>query len=455
MDGIRLLLFAVITTVLCLAEGRPQTGDQMFVSFPVIPHSQFDRSHGHESSQQSSSQTIRHFRQSDNSQSLPVSPFNQYDTRGGSSQRVVSSEGDDFGGRQTRTPSQPVRPFNQPESSGTSGHVSREHPRNEEDPFQSRAHSAPLNPQITLQKEPDRQTQRHQQKNQTPVSSQQDNRKRKDETPNWAGSHTHPDSSRAGDGRDRPAVQHQASSTPLLRDNRRTSIAQESKAKPGSRGQQGGDRGSSVRMGTVDAPPTGEAGKAGSAVEEGIVFPGPTREGSGGKSGPGKFAPLVGTVEPNCAKGSTFCESTDNYPSEYLKTVLKNEGEGLKEFFGNDLLLNDTTIAQRIDSIDENPLCQSVEQVVYPKMAQNKEDKWLYVVNQDQYIQGVRVEKCLKPESECLLTASFPLGYKTTCRQKYIYRRMLALNDDGKALSDTFRLPSCCSCFVKADTSRK
>jgi len=35
------------------------------------------------------------------------------------------------------------------------------------------------------------------------------------------------------------------------------------------------------------------------------------------------------------------------------------------------------------------------EQVVYPKTAQNKDDKWLYVINQDEFVQGIRVEKCM------------------------------------------------------------
>ena len=34
------------------------------------------------------------------------------------------------------------------------------------------------------------------------------------------------------------------------------------------------------------------------------------------------------------------------------------------------------------------------EQLVYPKVAQNKDEKWLYVINQDSYMQGIRIEKC-------------------------------------------------------------
>lgn len=39
------------------------------------------------------------------------------------------------------------------------------------------------------------------------------------------------------------------------------------------------------------------------------------------------------------------------------------------------------------------PLFQ--EHIVYPKMAKNAEGSWLFVINQGEYRQGVRVEKCL------------------------------------------------------------
>jgi hypothetical protein len=41
-------------------------------------------------------------------------------------------------------------------------------------------------------------------------------------------------------------------------------------------------------------------------------------------------------------------------------------------------------------------------------------------------------------------------GYQSTCRQKYIYRKLLAFTRDGKATTDTFRLPACCVCHVRS-----
>jgi len=41
-------------------------------------------------------------------------------------------------------------------------------------------------------------------------------------------------------------------------------------------------------------------------------------------------------------------------------------------------------------------------------------------------------------------------GYSSICKQKYIYKKLLAFTPDGKAMPDTFRLPSCCVCHIRS-----
>jgi hypothetical protein len=41
-------------------------------------------------------------------------------------------------------------------------------------------------------------------------------------------------------------------------------------------------------------------------------------------------------------------------------------------------------------------------------------------------------------------------GYTSVCRQKYIYKKLLAFSPDGKAMTDTFKLPSCCVCYIRS-----
>lgn len=47
---------------------------------------------------------------------------------------------------------------------------------------------------------------------------------------------------------------------------------------------------------------------------------------------------------------------------------------------------------------------------------------------------------------------NLPLGFTSKCKQKYSYKRLLALHPTEKrTYSDAFRFPSCCSCYVKFD----
>lgn len=57
---------------------------------------------------------------------------------------------------------------------------------------------------------------------------------------------------------------------------------------------------------------------------------------------------------------------------------------------------------------------------------------------------------------QCEMTQNFPLGYETKCKQKYIYRQLLAINENGNTVKDLFRLPSCCQCvLIHADRKRR
>nr|ATU82783.1 secreted Spaetzle-like protein [Pristhesancus plagipennis] len=164
-----------------------------------------------------------------------------------------------------------------------------------------------------------------------------------------------------------------------------------------------------------------------------------------------KFVPPIIKKVPECAKGRTFCETIDHYPSRYIANVLQESGVQFRGMFGKDVV-DYSSLSHRIDVTDELPLCPSAENVVYPKVAKNKDDQWLFVVNEGDYKQGVRVETCNFSDTDntqsCAFTEGFPLGYKTFCKQKYIYRKLIALDPAGKTTSDTFQLPSCCSCAV-------
>lgn len=153
---------------------------------------------------------------------------------------------------------------------------------------------------------------------------------------------------------------------------------------------------------------------------------------------------------PQCAEGGLYCEDIPTYPYHQIRDTLR------RTTVNNDLFYDDEVdapkeIANRISGPEEKFICKSIERTIYPKVGMTKNNKWKYIINQNQegYIQGVRVETCLFPDNECDLSQHMPLGVVTSCKQKYVTRRMMSLADDGVPLPDIFLMPSACCCSYR------
>lgn len=94
---------------------------------------------------------------------------------------------------------------------------------------------------------------------------------------------------------------------------------------------------------------------------------------------------------PNCAKGYTFCENFDPYPSDKIQTILESN-LAYREFWGNDEV---SDVVER-DGMEDNFVCPSLQRTIFPNIAKNKNSKWKYIVNQPEgdYKQGIRIETC-------------------------------------------------------------
>lgn len=168
-----------------------------------------------------------------------------------------------------------------------------------------------------------------------------------------------------------------------------------------------------------------------------------------------------------CARGSTFCERVDNYPSAEFNSILK---EANKYIFGTDLVAQ-ISIGNRFGGVeDEERLCSSHKRLVYPRVGLTRDNTWRYIVNQSNYTQGVLVEECryrnafvnkiyknvnvifslFSHTRQCHKTVvqSLPLGYNAQCKQKFVYRQLVAIDEEGNTIKDFFMLPSCCECVI-------
>ncbi|XP_048522280.1 protein spaetzle-like [Dendroctonus ponderosae] len=152
-----------------------------------------------------------------------------------------------------------------------------------------------------------------------------------------------------------------------------------------------------------------------------------------------------------CKKGEAMCENVDFYPHRYIEDVLKNYRMP-KLFFGQSEVPEDDFFSDRQYGEDGRFVCSSITRTIFPKSGQNKDNQWRFIVNQgsgDGFVQGVQVEVCRNPERECDIPGGAPLEYETFCKQKYIYKKLFALNERGELLLESFKMPSACCCQYK------
>ncbi|CAH1709374.1 unnamed protein product [Aphis gossypii] len=103
---------------------------------------------------------------------------------------------------------------------------------------------------------------------------------------------------------------------------------------------------------------------------------------------------------------------------------------------------------------DDVQLCQVKTNNIFPKAALNTQGEWKYVVNMvrtpsDMYTQSIRSEICAEPDQPCNGICDTPLGFSTSCKQKFVQKRLVALQGTGDNLYvDVFWFPHCCSCNI-------
>ncbi|XP_048263905.1 protein spaetzle isoform X2 [Bombus terrestris] len=156
--------------------------------------------------------------------------------------------------------------------------------------------------------------------------------------------------------------------------------------------------------------------------------------------------PRVGSVIPSC-KGQSYCEDVPNYPTNLVKDIIARNPH-LVNYSSVDMI---DMLKPRLgeDSVETESFCASSEHVVLPKTAENMNNEWKYILNNEELKQGVRIEKCINEGQRCSIKYGIPMGYETICKQKFVYNQLLGLEDDGSVAYQHFRFPSSCCCHVK------
>lgn len=163
--------------------------------------------------------------------------------------------------------------------------------------------------------------------------------------------------------------------------------------------------------------------------------------------------PHRSSQQPNlnirCADGAwngVFCSRIENYPEDHIDQLLsRNYDENL---FKSDAIFPE--IGVRGAEL-ESSLCSSKRALVHPQAGYTNDNILQVIVNDDKIKQGVFVEECVNMSSPCITDKiSVANGYKTECKQNFIYREMITPAVNGFEKKQ-FRIPSCCSCHIVPD----
>lgn len=117
-------------------------------------------------------------------------------------------------------------------------------------------------------------------------------------------------------------------------------------------------------------------------------------------------------------------------------------------------------IIRRQREEEENPACSVRTMYVSPQAALNDNSEWKYIINvqnrDSRFKQVIRVDMCQSPDEPCSREISLPFGFVSKCKQKFIKKKLLALDADGQGTSaENFFIPSCCVCHITRTTQRR
>lgn len=150
---------------------------------------------------------------------------------------------------------------------------------------------------------------------------------------------------------------------------------------------------------------------------------------------------------PPCGShGRFYCSYKEDYPVKIVTEVSRYYKWPLEKLFRD---LRQQVMPKLANDNFGGLVCDSITRVVRPGWAKNTNNRWLVVINTEQYQQFVTEVICRNgPSASCNF---IPPCYQATCAQRYNTQKLLVIDPwnpyKGPFVSE-FLFPSCCICYV-------
>ena len=112
--------------------------------------------------------------------------------------------------------------------------------------------------------------------------------------------------------------------------------------------------------------------------------------------GPAYIVDSKDCVEDDAKSDKPFCTRLRNYPERsHLEEIIKTKFNNLESLFGEDSLMPQDINNRNGNKSAEEFLCHSRTRLIYPEAGLNKNYEWMFIINTEEYRQGVRIEECM------------------------------------------------------------
>ncbi|KAL9911993.1 protein spaetzle-like isoform 1-T6 [Glossina fuscipes fuscipes] len=143
-----------------------------------------------------------------------------------------------------------------------------------------------------------------------------------------------------------------------------------------------------------------------------------------------------------------FCTKVSNYPKldKFVK-LFESKYPKLKMFTDKNRVADE--IEKRMLPYKE-AICNSRYKIIYKETTHTNYGS-LFIVNNEQYKQELRIEEECEPEGEqCYYEASnLPNGFTAMCKQHFIEKVLVAMTMYGDVITHHAQIPSCCRCVME------
>jgi len=146
-----------------------------------------------------------------------------------------------------------------------------------------------------------------------------------------------------------------------------------------------------------------------------------------------------------CPDDQDFCEDPEDFPSVSTRYGHFTITNGLN-LTSNQQSDDGLSLRSGGNHPEQTRACEVSRSKIFPRKARDLSGAFRFVLNSEEYVQSLDVEKCVGDGLPCVVDDDAPGSGSTYCRQQYSVYQLISLDENGQDVVNSYRMPSACIC---------